>query len=152
MWGELRKNKNARGLHHGLESMSVYSVVRKKAAGREAGNQNTKKKKKRIRRKQYTLFLLLVENIRYITLLCFSTKFLLWFFVVLFGFVLYSLAQMVKNLPVMRETRVHSLSPEHSLEKEKEIATHSSILAWRIPGTEEPCGLQSLGSLRVGHN
>ena len=49
MWGELRKNKNARGLHHGLESMSVYSVVvRKEAAGRGATNQNTEINKQTI--------------------------------------------------------------------------------------------------------
>ena len=45
-------------------------------------------------------------------------------------------AQMVKNPPVMQETRVQSLGREDSLEKE--MATHSSVLAWRIPGTEEP--------------
>ena len=80
MWGELRK-KNVRGLHDGLESMSAYLVVRIKGGGRGARNQNTKIKKKN----QYSLFLLLVENIRYITL-CFSTKFLLWFFVCLVWF------------------------------------------------------------------
>ena len=48
---------------------------------------------------------------------------------------------MVKNLPAKQETRVESLHQE-----EKEMATHSSILAWRIPGTEEPGGLQSMGS------
>ena len=53
-------------------------------------------------------------------------------------------AQSVKNLPAMQETRVHFLGWEDSLEKE--IATHSSILAWRIPWTEEPGGLQSIGS------
>ena len=59
-------------------------------------------------------------------------------------------AQMVKNLPAMQETLVRSLGWEDSLEKE--IATHSSILAWRIPWTEEPGGLQSIGSQRVRHN
>ena len=59
-------------------------------------------------------------------------------------------AQMVKNLPVMQETRVQSLGWEDSLEKG--MATHSSILAWRIPWTEEPGGLQSMGSQTVGHN
>ena len=53
------------------------------------------------------------------------------------------LAQRLKHLPAMRETWVQSLSPEDSLEKE--MATHSSILAWRIPWTEEPGGLQSMG-------
>ena len=57
---------------------------------------------------------------------------------------------MVKNLPAMQETRVRSLGQEDSLEKE--MATHSSILAWRIPWTEEPGGLQSIGSQRVGQN
>ena len=56
---------------------------------------------------------------------------------------------MVKNLPAMRETWVQSLDWEDALEKEN--ATHSSILAWRIPSTEEPGGLQSMGSQRVGH-
>ena len=54
-----------------------------------------------------------------------------------------------KNLPAMWETKVQSLGLEDLLEKE--IATHSSILAWRIPWTEEPGGLQSMGSHRVGH-
>ena len=57
---------------------------------------------------------------------------------------------MVKNLPAMRETQVQSLGGEDPLEKE--MATHSNILAWRIPWTEEPGGLQSMGSQRVGHN
>ena len=52
-------------------------------------------------------------------------------------------AQTVKSLPVMQETRVQSLGWEDPLEKG--MATHSSILAWRIPGTEETCGLQSMG-------
>ena len=52
-------------------------------------------------------------------------------------------AQMVKNLPAMQETWVQSLSQEDPLEKE--MATHSSIAAWRIPWTEEPGGLQSMG-------
>ena len=53
------------------------------------------------------------------------------------------------HLP-MQETQVWSLGQEDPLEKE--MATHSSILGWRIPWTEEPCGLQSTGSQRVGHN
>ena len=57
---------------------------------------------------------------------------------------------MVKNLPVMQETQVQSLGQENH--REEEMATHSSILTWRIPGTEEPGGLQSKGSQRVGHN
>ena len=59
-------------------------------------------------------------------------------------------AQMVKHLPAMRETRVRSLGWEDPLEKE--MATHSSILAWRIPWTKEPGGLQSTGSQRVRHD
>ena len=58
--------------------------------------------------------------------------------------------QMVKNLPAMLETQVQSLGQEDPLEKK--LATHSSILAWRIPWTEEPGGLQSLGSQRVRHD
>ena len=57
---------------------------------------------------------------------------------------------MVKNLPVMQETWVPSLGQADPLEKG--MATHSSILAWRIPRTEEPGGLQSSGSHRVGHD
>ena len=56
-------------------------------------------------------------------------------------------AQMVKNLPVVQETWVQSLGWEDPLEKG--IATQSSILAWRIPWTEEPCKLQSMGLQRV---
>ena len=59
-------------------------------------------------------------------------------------------AQMIKNLPAMRETWVLSLGWDDPLEEG--IATHSSILAWRIPWTEEPGGLQSVGSQRVGNN
>ena len=56
-------------------------------------------------------------------------------------------AQMVKNLLAMQETRVQSLGQEDHLEKE--MATHSSILVWRITCSEEPGGLQSMGSQRV---
>ena len=59
-------------------------------------------------------------------------------------------AQMVKSLPAMRETWVQSLGREDPLEKQ--IATHSNVLAWRIPWTEEPGGLQSMGLQRVGHD
>ena len=59
-------------------------------------------------------------------------------------------AQRLKRLPAMRETWVRSLGQEDTLEKE--IATQSSILAWRIPWTEEPGGLESMGSQRVGHD
>ena len=54
---------------------------------------------------------------------------------------------MVKNLPTVQETEVRSLGWKDPLEKE--MATHSSILAWRIPWTEEPSGLQSMGPQRV---
>ena len=54
---------------------------------------------------------------------------------------------MVKNLPVMQENRVQSLGWEDSLEKG--MATHSSIIAWKIPWTEEPGGLQSMGSQKI---
>ena len=60
------------------------------------------------------------------------------------------MAQTVKNLPAMQETRVQSLGQEDPLEKG--MATHSTILAWRIPWMEEPGGLQSMGLQRVGHN
>ena len=59
-------------------------------------------------------------------------------------------AQMVKNLPAMQQTRVQSLSWEDP--REKEMATHSSILAWRNPWTEEPGGLPFMGLQRVRHN
>ena len=59
-------------------------------------------------------------------------------------------AQRLKRLPAMRETWVRFLGWEDPLEKE--MATHSSILAWRTPWTEEPGGLQSTGSQRVGHD
>ena len=61
-----------------------------------------------------------------------------------------SLAQMVKNLPAGPETQVPSLGREDP--PENGMATHSSILAWRIPWTKEPDRLQSMGSQRVGHN
>ena len=60
------------------------------------------------------------------------------------------MAQMVKCLPTMQETRVRSLGWENPLEKE--MATHSSTLAWKIPWIEEPGGLQSMGLQRVGHD
>ena len=56
----------------------------------------------------------------------------------------------IKNLPAMQKMQVQSLSQEDPLEKE--MATHSNILAWRIPWTEELGGLQSMGSQRVGHD
>ena len=62
----------------------------------------------------------------------------------------YIVAQMVKNLPAMQETWVQSLGREDPLEKE--MATHSSIPAWRIPWTKESGGLQFIGSHKVGYN
>ena len=61
-----------------------------------------------------------------------------------------SLAQLVKNLPAVQETQVQSLGLEDPLEKD--MATHFSILAWKISWTQEPGGLQSMGSQRVGHD
>ena len=60
------------------------------------------------------------------------------------------MAQMVKYLPTMWETQVQSVGWEDLLEKE--LATHSSTLAWKIPWTEEPARLQSMGSQRVRHD
>ena len=60
------------------------------------------------------------------------------------------MAQMVKHLPTMWETQVQSLGREDPLEKE--MATHSSSFAWKIPWTEDPGRLQSMGSQRVGHD
>ena len=57
---------------------------------------------------------------------------------------------MVKNLPAMLEAWVQSLGQENPLEKE--MATHSNVLAWRTPGTGEPGGLPSMGSHRAGHD
>ena len=59
-------------------------------------------------------------------------------------------AQMVKRLPAVQEMQARSLGQEDPLEKE--MATHSSTLAWKIPWTEEPGRLQSMGSKRVGHD
>ena len=60
------------------------------------------------------------------------------------------MAQMVKILPAVQEMQVQSLGQDDPLEKE--MATHASILAWKISWTEEPGGLQSMGSQRVGHD
>ena len=60
------------------------------------------------------------------------------------------MAHRAKNPPAMQETWVQSLGWEDPLEEQ--MGTHSSILAWEIPWTEEPGGLQSMGSQRVGHN
>ena len=59
-------------------------------------------------------------------------------------------SQTIKNVPAMQETRVRSLGREDPLEKG--MATHSSILAWTIPWTEDPDGLQPKGSQRIGHD
>ena len=60
------------------------------------------------------------------------------------------MAQTIKNLPAMQEVQFQSLGQEGPLEKE--MSTHSSVIAWRIPWTEEPGGLQSMESQRVGHD
>ena len=60
------------------------------------------------------------------------------------------MAQTVKHLPTMQETQGRSLGSENPLEKE--MATHSSTVAWKIPWTEEPGRLQSIGSQRVGYD
>ena len=60
------------------------------------------------------------------------------------------MVQIVKSLPAMLETEIRSLSCDNPLEKV--MATHSSILAWRIPWIEEAGGLQSMGSQRAGHD
>ena len=60
------------------------------------------------------------------------------------------MAQTVKHLPTMQKIRFQSLGGEDPLEKE--MATHASILAWKIPWTEEPRRLQSMGSKRAGHD
>ena len=66
------------------------------------------------------------------------------------GFGTCLMAQMVKHLPTMWEIWVRSLGQEDPLEEE--MATHSNTFAWKIPWTEEPGKLQSMGSLRVGHD
>ena len=60
------------------------------------------------------------------------------------------MAQLVKNLPAVQETQAQFLGWEDPLEKG--MATHSGVLAWKIPWTEEPGGLQPMGSQRVGHD
>ena len=60
------------------------------------------------------------------------------------------MAQVIKNLPAMQDPRVQSLGQEDPLEKG--MAAHSTILAWRIPWTEEPGRLQSMASQRAGHD
>ena len=63
---------------------------------------------------------------------------------------IYMVAQVVKNLPAMQETQIQFLGQEDPLEKE--MATHSNILAWRVPCTDEPGRVQSMGLQRVGHD
>ena len=72
------------------------------------------------------------------------------FFTIRYVFGASLVAQMVKRLPTMQETQIRSLGGEDPLGKE--LAPHSSILAWKIPWTEEPGKLQSMGSQRVGHD
>ena len=72
------------------------------------------------------------------------------FSIVFSSFMASLVAQMVKSLPAMQETWVRSLGQEDPLEKE--MATHSGTLAWKIPWMEEPGRLQSVGSQRVGHD
>ena len=89
------------------------------------------------------------EAILNIFVFCFTVYICLFIYSVCTGGISL-VAQVVKNLPAMQETWVQSLDREDPLEKG--MATHSSILAWRIPWTEEPGRLQSTGSQRVGHN
>ena len=79
---------------------------------------------------------------------CYNHSFWFWFSKNLV--LIFPVAQMIKNLPAMQETQVRSLGLEDPLEKG--MAVHSSILAWRIPWTEEPGGLQSVGLQRIRHN
>ena len=69
-----------------------------------------------------------------------------------FSFMASQVAQTIKNLHAIQETWVWSLGQEGRWQLEKGMATHSSILAWRIPWTEEPGGLQSMGSHWAGHD
>ena len=62
----------------------------------------------------------------------------------------FPVGSVVKNVPTMQETWIRSLGQEDL--QEKEMATHFSILAWEVPQTEEPGGLQSIGSHRIGHD
>ena len=74
----------------------------------------------------------------------------MYVYMIYMGFPHSSVGKEVKNLPAMQKTWVQSLGQEDPLEKE--MAIHSRILAWRIPRTEEPGRLQSMGSQRVGHD
>ena len=80
------------------------------------------------------------------------TQFPLWLLSYITVFISHNfpMAQTVKSPPAMRDTQVRSPGQEDP--PEKEMATHSSILAWKIPWMEEPRGLQSMGSQKVGHD
>ena len=107
------------------------------------------------------MYVLVSSSIPYCVLCsCFHSHFFLLFlcpcylsptFLILcfFTFFLSMVSQMVKNLPAVQETWVQALGREDTVKKG--MATHSIILAWRIPWTEEPGGLQSVGLQRVGH-
>ena len=84
-----------------------------------------------------------------VTIMCIWYTYL-YYIIVLITQLSSLVAQMVKHLPTVRETQVQSLGWEDLLEKE--MATHSSILAWKIPWMEEPGRLQSMGLQRVGHD
>ena len=74
-----------------------------------------------------------------------------WLFGSIYGLIMgFPGTSVAKNLPTMQGTQVRSLGPKDPLEEE--MATHSSILAWKIPWTEEPGGLQLCGCKRVGHD
>ena len=96
--------------------------------------------------KEWTLEIRVLTNRLYCLALRIAQQFFFFFCEIYASLV----AQRLKRLPPMRETQVRSLGGEDPLEKE--MAAHSSILAWRIPWTEEPGGLQSTASQRVGHN
>ena len=81
---------------------------------------------------------------------CFGFKIAEPIMIVLYHYITSLEAQTIKRLFTMQETRVQSLGREDILEKE--MAPHSSTLAWKIPWMEEPCRLQFMGSQRVGHH
>ena len=104
----------------------------------------------------FLYFFALIDNEGFLSLLAilWNSAFrclCLFFSPLLFASLLVSMvAQRLKRLPPMQETQVRSLGQGDPLEKE--MVTHSSILAWRIPWTEDPGGLQTMGSQRVGHD
>ena len=94
---------------------------------------------------------MLIEHLLHPSFLKYGSSSVMLFYLISYLFEWVSLvAQTVKNLPAMWETCVQFLGLEDPLEKG--MAIHSSILAWRIPGTEEPSGLQFMGSQRVRHD